>query len=277
MAILSIQSRVTSGYVGNAAAVPILQRLGHTVWPIDTVAFSNHPAHGAYRGDKRRAEEISSLVQGLDERNLLPQCDALLTGYLGSAAAGPTVLDAAMRARLANPDAIWCCDPVMGDNGAFYVEDGIPAFFQNVALPAADMILPNAFEAAYLSGLPIDTIDDAIRSANALLDKGPKTVVLTGLQNEGSVGALVAQAGDVWRCMATPIDVTAHGAGDVFAALFVGRYVRSHNAADALGFATAGVRSILQMTADRHAVDLRLIDALPALDGLSALPVEKVG
>jgi len=105
MSILTIQSRVTSGYVGNAAAVPILQRLGHTVWPIDTVNFSNHPAHGSHTGQIRSASEIDALVDGLQQQHLLSRCDAVLSGYLGSAAAGPAVRAAVQRARDANPTA----------------------------------------------------------------------------------------------------------------------------------------------------------------------------
>ena len=151
MKILSIQSRVTSGYVGNAAAVPILQRLGCTVWPVDTVTFSNHPAHGAHTGGIRPAPEIEMLIRGLCNQNLLAQCDAILTGYLGSANIAPIIIAAVQRIRDANPAALWCCDPVMGDHGQFYVTEDIPRFFRNKALPNSNIILPNAFEAEHLS------------------------------------------------------------------------------------------------------------------------------
>ena len=142
MSILSIQSRVVSGYVGNAAAVPVLQRLGRTVWPIATVPFSNHPAQGPHTGSTKPPKEIQALVDGLSQRNLLTRCDAVLSGYLGSANTGPVVLASAKQVRNGNPSALWCCDPVMGDHGQFYVPEDIPPFFRDQALPAADIVFP---------------------------------------------------------------------------------------------------------------------------------------
>lgn len=277
MTLLSIQSRVTSGYVGNAAAVPILQRLGRTVWPIDTVSFSNHPAHGPYGGGPRPASEVQSLIDGLRERGMLGQCEAVLSGYLGQAETGQAVLSAANHVREANAGAIWCCDPVMGDHGAFYVEDGIPQFFRDRALPAADVILPNAFEAAFLSGIPVETAADAARSAAALRDRGPHTVVISGIPEDGRLGAVAANAAGCWKCMAPVIDAPAYGAGDAFSALFISRFLETGDLSPALGFAVAGVQQILQATATAKTADLALIAALPALEGLAPLPVAPVG
>jgi len=276
MAILSIQSRVTSGYVGNAVAAPLLQRLGDTVWPIDTVVFSNHPAHGAFRGGVRPAEEVSALVAGLAERSLLSACDALLSGYLGSMENGRAVQQAADRIKRANNRALWFCDPVMGDNGTFYVADGIPAFFRDAALPRADIILPNTFEAAYLSGIAADTTDGAARAATILRQKGPSVAVVTGLRRGGSVGAIAAAADGCWLCMAPAIDIPAHGAGDAFAALFTGHFLSTRDLPGALGLAAAGIHAILSMTAEKKSDELCLIETLPQLDTLQPFPVDKI-
>ena len=273
---MSIQSRVTSGYVGNAVATPILQRLGRTVWPVDTVVFSNHPAHGSHTGGVRPAAEVETLIDGLQAQNLLAGCEAVLSGYLGSAETGPVVRAAAEKARQSNADALWCCDPVMGDQGEFYVADGIPAFFRDSALPAADMILPNLFEASYLAGIAVSTADDATRAAKALLRKGPATVVITGVRQGGDIGAIVANADGCWRCMAPRIDAPAYGAGDAFAALFTGFFLTLRDAPGALGHAVSGVHEILRATADAQSKDLDLIAALPALDDLSPRPAERL-
>lgn len=276
MAILSIQSRVISGYVGNAAATPVLQQLGHAVWPIDTVTFSNHPAHGSYTGGNRPTSEIKTLVKGLQERSLLSDCDALLSGYLGAAETGISVLNAATLVRDANSTAFWCCDPVMGDNGRFYVEDGIPEFFRDRAVQTADIVVPNVFEASYLTGQTVETCVEAEQAAAILLSRGPKIVIITGIKHNNSIGALLATANGMWLCMAPAMDVAASGAGDVFAALFVGYYLNSHDAQKALGHAVTGVHSVLRATADVRAIDLRLVAALPTLDKLKAFPVEKI-
>lgn len=276
MAILSIQSRVISGYVGNAAATPVLQRLGHTVWPIDTVTFSNHPAHGSYTGGYRPTHEINALVKGLQARSLLSECDGLLSGYLGVAETGIAVRNAAALVRNANSTAFWCCDPVMGDNGAFYVEDGIPEFFRDHAVPSADIVMPNVFEASYLTGQMAETCVEAKQAATVLLGQGPKVVIITGIRQNNSIGALLATANGMWLCMAPTVDVAASGAGDVFAALFIGYYLNSRDVQEALGCAVTGVHTVLRATADAQAIDLRLVAALPALENLKALPVEKV-
>ena len=261
MPILSIQSRVTSGYVGNAAATPVLQRVGRTVWPIDTVVFSNHPAHGRYRGGVRPAAEIETLVDGLDTRGLLAGCVAVLSGYLG-AAAGPVVLDAVARVRAANPRAVWGCDPVMGDDGEFYVGDGIAAFFSDRAVPAADIITPNTFEAGILSGMAIETPDEAIRAARHLLTMGPRIVVITGIRSGASIACVVATACGVWRVDAPVIDVAAQGAGDTLTALFLGHYLDSGDVATALARAVSGVHAVLAATASTGTDELALIAAL---------------
>ncbi len=265
MAILSIQSRVTSGYVGNAAATPVLQRLGHDVWPIDTVVYSNHPAHGAHTGGARPAREVTALIDGLADRKLLGRCEAVLSGYLGAAASGPAVLDATARIRAANPTALWCCDPVMGDDGVFYVADGIAEFFRDAALPAADIVTPNAFEAAYLCGREIESTGDAVRAARLLRERGPRVVVVTGLQRGASIGAVAATADGVWHAETPMLQTAAYGAGDVFSALFLGHYLRANDAPDALGLAISGVHAVLRATAEAAADDLHLIDALDVL------------
>ena len=277
MKILSIQSRVTSGYVGNAAAVPILQRLGCTVWPVDTVTFSNHPAHGAHTGGIRPAPEIEMLIRGLCNQNLHAQCDAILTGYLGSANIAPIIIAAVQRIRDANPAALWCCDPVMGDHGQFYVTEDIPQFFRNKALPNSNIILPNAFEAEHLSGISVTTVSEAAKAASLLLAKGPKTVIITGIIEGDQVGAVAADANGCWACLASAIAAPTYGAGDAFTSLFVCHYLKSNDLRKALGRAVNGIHKILSRTAKARTADLDLIAALPALDELAPLPVKKIG
>src|ERR1044071_7354037 len=147
MNILSIQSHVAYGHVGNAAATFPLQRIGVEVWPIHTVQFSNHTGYGAWTGRVFEAAMITELVRGIAERGVLGRCDGVLSGYMGSAETGAAILDAVAQAKAANPKARYCCDPVIGDVGrGIYVRPGIPEFMRQHALPAADMITPNQFE-----------------------------------------------------------------------------------------------------------------------------------
>ncbi|MBM3523197.1 MAG: pyridoxal kinase, partial [Alphaproteobacteria bacterium] len=143
MNVLSVQSGVVYGHVGNSTAQFCLQRLGHEVWRIDTVRFSNHPGHGGMVGAVTDAAEITTLVDGLAARGWLAGCDAVLSGYLGAAAQGPVLLDVVRRVCEANPAARWLLDPVIGDDGRIFVKPGIPEFMRDQAVPRADILTPN--------------------------------------------------------------------------------------------------------------------------------------
>ncbi len=148
MNILSIQSHVAYGHVGNAAAIFPMQRLGVEVWPIHTVQFSNHPGYGAWRGRVFDAGLISELVEGIAGRGVLATCDAVLSGYMGSRETGEAILDAVARVKAANPKAVYACDPVIGDTGrGIFVAPGIPEFMREQAVPAAEIITPKPVRA----------------------------------------------------------------------------------------------------------------------------------
>ncbi|MFL5148220.1 MAG: pyridoxal kinase, partial [Microvirga sp.] len=169
MNILSIQSHVAYGHVGNAAAVFPMQRLGVEVWPIHTVQFSNHTGYGAWTGRVFDGATIAELVEGIAARGVLAHCDGVLSGYMGSAEIGIAILAAVARVREANPGALYCCDPVIGDIGrGVFVRPGIPEFMRDKALPAADIVTPNQFELDFLSGLTTGTLAEAKEAVAAV-------------------------------------------------------------------------------------------------------------
>jgi len=263
MAILSLQSSVVRGYVGNAAALPLLHRMGVDVWPIDTVMFSNHPAHGAFTGQTHDPAGIADLVQGLS--GSFDQCDGVLSGYLGQVGMGPVLLDAVAAVKQVRPDALYCCDPVMGDNGASYVAAGLPEFFRDRGVPAADIITPNVYEAAWLTGMTIESLDTARDAARELRAMGPGLVVITGISCGAELATLALDGELAWVVMTPKLGLASHGAGDAFTALFLGCYLASRNAPDALSRAASGLHAILQTSLDaKNDGDLRLIQALDA-------------
>src|SRR6186713_2165449 len=180
MNILSIQSHVAYGHVGNAAATFPLQRIGVEVWPVHTVQFSNHTGYGEWTGRVFEAALITELVRGIAERGALGQCDGVLSGYMGSADTGAAILDAVAQVRAANPRARYCCDPVIGDvERGIYVRPGIADFMRGFALPAADVATPNQFELELISGRTVATLQDARAAIAALQTVGPKTILVT--------------------------------------------------------------------------------------------------
>lgn len=266
MNILSIQSSVVFGHVGNSAARFPLERLGFEVWPINTVELSNHPAHGSFRGRTNDPHEIRELVRGLDERGVLRDCAAVLSGYLGSAANGDAVMRAVRAVKAANPRAIYCCDPVMGERGrGFYVAEGIPRIFAKTALPLADILLPNPFELEVLAGRSCPDLAASVSAARSLLARGPSLVIVTGI----SVGARRIGAAAVGRRGAWLVDSprfarAAHGAGDTFAALFLGHYLKCRSPATALARAMSAQHAIMRASARRGGKDLAIIAAQDA-------------
>ena len=268
MNVLSIQSSVAYGHVGNAAATLPLQRLGFEVWPVNTVTLSNHPAHGDFRGRFAEADELRALIQGIGERGAFARCDAVLSGYLGEAANGPVVLEAVKAVKRANPSALYCCDPVMGEKDrGVYVRAGIPEFFRDRALTACDIVIPNLFELEFLSGRAADDIPSARVAAQILLTRGPRLVVVSGLRTASGAIAVLAVAKDgAWLAETPTLDVAAHGAGDAFAALFLGHYLKRPSVGAALGRAISAQYALMQVTMRAESKgDLALVAAQDAI------------
>lgn len=266
MNVISLQSHVAYGHVGNSAAVFALQRLGHEVWPIHTVQFSNHTGYPDWQGQVFAAADIAKLIDGLAARGALARCDALLTGYLGDPALGAVVLDALGRIRAANPEALWCCDPVMGDHGkGLFVRAGVPEFMAQSALPAADILTPNLFELEVLTQSKLRG-PDAIRGAAAtLLERGPKIVLVTSLGDDrddsAEVAMLAVSPEGAWRVTTPRLPMHPNGAGDAVAALFLGFYLTSGSVPDALSQSAAAIHEVLQTTLDLGEEELQLVAA----------------
>lgn len=267
MRFLSLQSHVAYGYVGNRAAVFPLQRLGHEVWAVNTVEFSNHTGYGAWRGRAAPAEQVAEIVQGIEALGVLGTCDALITGYVGDAALADVVLDTARRVRQANPRAIWCCDPVLGDiDTGIYVKPGIDAFFRDRALPAADLITPNHFELEHLTGTKIDTIEAALAATRSLLT-GARLALVTSLRRSGApadrIEMLAVTRDAAWR-ITTPLigfPIAPNGTGDAVAALFAAHWLDGSDVAGALGKAASSIFAVLEQTAAMGERELQLVAA----------------
>ena len=250
MPILSIQSHVAYGHVGNSAAVFALQRLGHDVWPVHTVQFSNHTGYGSWRGRVFDAALVRDVVEGIEDRGSLARCDAILSGYVGDAAVGEAILDAVARVRRANPAALYCCDPVIGDReqGAF-VRPGVTEFMRDCAVPAADIVTPNHFELDLLAGASSNTLQAAKAAVERVHALGPRIVLVTSLRTEetpaDALDLLGSDGGGCWRIRTPRLAVPANGAGDLIAALFLARYLTNRSVPEALSLAAAAVFGVL--------------------------------
>lgn len=266
MNILSIQSHVAYGHVGNAAAVFALQRVGIEVWPIHTVQFSNHTGYGSWRGRAFDAGMIRDVMQGIGERGVLGQCDGVLSGYLGSAEIGAAVLDAVAQVRAANPRARYCCDPVIGDVGrGVFVQPGVAEFIRAHAVPRADVVTPNHFELDQLTGCTTKTLAEALMAVEVLCALGPRIVMVTSMMTDetpaDAIDLLACDDSGQYRLRTPKLPISVNGAGDAIAALFFAHCLRSGSAAEALSRSASAIFGILKRTADAGTREILLVDA----------------
>jgi len=272
MAVLSIQSHVVFGYAGNTAAVFPLQRLGREVWAINTVEFSNHTGYGAWKGKVLGAQLADELVTGLQERGVLNRCDAVLSGYLGDADVGRAIIEAVKKVRSESKDALYCCDPVMGDVGrGFYVKPDIPDMFRKELIPLADIACPNQFELEALTEIKIGSLTDAVDAVNQLHKMGPSIVLVTSYKEKD--GELSMIASDKKNCFKIttpelPLGNGVAGTGDMTTAVFLSRYLETKNLAKTLELCTASVFGVLQTSykaaqkiKSNLPLELKIIDA----------------
>jgi pyridoxine kinase len=261
--VLSVQSRVAYGHVGNAAAVFPLQCLGIEAWALDTVAFSNHTGHGRWRGDVVAAETVATLFAGIADLGVLPGIDAVLSGYIGTAETGAVLLDIVRRVKAANPKALFCCDPVIGDTDTgSYVRDGVAEFFRDAALALGDIVTPNRFELEYLTGRTVTTLAEAAAAAAALRERGPRTVLLTSLSLAPEHLTMLASGPDgAWAVETPRLPVELNGCGDVTAALFLGRLLTGNSLAEALAATAASMFAVIETTVALGRNELALVAA----------------
>lgn len=264
--ILSIQSSVAYGHVGNSAATFPLMRLGVEVWPVITVHFSNHTGYGAWRGPLLAASDIAEVVRGIDDRGVLDRVDAVLSGYQGAEAVGAEVLRAVELVRERNPRAVYCCDPVIGDVGrGIYVRPGIPEFMRDRVVPAAQVVTPNHFELDLLTGRTTTTVAEVLEAAGALRATGPDVVLVTSTVLPGAdpdeILMLVDTAAGAWQVTTPRLERDFTGSGDLTAALFLAHYLASGDAGAAMGRTADAVYSLLKATSEAGSAELLLVGA----------------
>jgi pyridoxine kinase len=264
--ILSIQSAVAYGHVGNSAAVFPLQRIGVEVLPVYTVNFSNHTGYGAWRGPLISPDDVREVITGIEERGVLSDIDVVLSGYQGGEGIGDVILDAVARVKAANPSAVYACDPVMGNaKSGCFVAPAIPVLLREHVVPAADLITPNQFELGFLTGTDPSDIDSTLASVDAARAMGPSTVLVTSVERpdrpEGTIEMLAVTDDGAWIVQTPHIPMKANGSGDVTAALFTAHFRQTGDAAVALARTTSSVFDLLQNTFDSGERELKLVES----------------
>jgi pyridoxine kinase len=266
MKVLSIQSAVAYGHVGNSAAVFPLQRIGIEVVPVPTVNFSNHTGYGAWRGPLIPPPDVAEILLGVEERGVFPKVDAVLSGYQGSVGIGDVIVDAVRRVKAANPEAVYACDPVMGNaKSGCFVAPEIPELLRDRVVPVADIITPNQFELGFLTGTEPASIESTLASADLARAMGPSTVLVTSVERpdreDGTIEMLVVDPAGAWLVTTPHLPFKANGSGDVTAALFTAHYVTTGDAAVSLERTASSVFDLIETTYRSGERELQLIEA----------------
>jgi pyridoxine kinase len=265
-AILSIQSSVAYGHVGNSAVAFPLMRMGVEVWPVNTVHFSNHTGYETWRGPLLTARDISEVVRGLDERGVLSRCDAVLSGYQGRADVAEAILAAVALVKTRNPAAIYCCDPVIGDvDGGTFVQPGVPELIRDRVVPTAQIITPNAYELQVLTGRKTSGLADVLAAAEAARASGPEVVLVTSVRHPqaapDTIDMVLVTADGAWSVTTPNLPQAFNGAGDLTAALFLVQLLDSGDAPAALARTAGSVFGVLAATAAAGQRELQLVAA----------------
>ena len=270
MGVISIQSQVAFGHVGNSAAVFPMQMHGIDVTAVPTTLLSNRPGYPTIRGRVLDAQLVADLLRGVEERGAVEACEMILSGYLGSPEIAAVVADFVARAKTRNPKLSYCCDPAFGDRDrGLFVPAGIPPLVRDRLCPLADIITPNHFELEFLCGAKATTSAQVIGAAQALMARGPTTVVVTSAELEDTPGGEIetvaieksGQAIKAWRAPTPKLPISPSGTGDLFAALFVAARVRQMNTPDALGHAVSAIFAVLERTASRGTEEMRIVES----------------
>ncbi len=264
MRALSIQSHVAYGHVGNSAAVFPLQRLGHEVWPVLTVNYSNHTGYGEWGGPIIAADDVRAVLAGVEARGAFQRCDAVITGYQGSPEIAEVIVEAVRRVKAANPTATYTCDPVMGNaKSGCFVNPAIPPVIREQVIPVADIITPNQFELGFLTETTPSTLPEILASADIARALGPSTVLVTSVEAvpQGSIGMLAVNHEGAWLVQTPLLPMKANGSGDLTAALFTAHLHETGSPSEALARTASSVFAVLQATLDSGERELRLIAA----------------
>lgn len=280
MGVISVQSQVSFGHVGNSAAGFAMQWLGIEVWPVHTALLAHHPGEGGFHGAKTAPEIVRAIFDGLQGAGAFANCQALLSGYLGSLEIGRATLAAWSEIKAASPGALFCCQPVMGDREeGVYVDGALPTFFKEEAVPAADVVIANAFEAEVLTGVAAGDLAGARAAGTALRRTGPSTVIVSSVPMGGDeLGTLLLSESGGWLARTPRLAVPAKGAGDLMGAVWLAGYLRDGDAVAALGLAVGAARLALEASGSRPRGELDLVGTAANWEGAGKrVTVEPVG
>lgn len=261
--VVSVQSQVAYGNVGNNIAVPVLQALGLQVAPVPTVVLGNTPHYPTMHGGPLPLEWFQGLLDDLEARQAATRARRVLVGYLGSPEQGIALAGWLRRMQAINPALRVQIDPVIGDHDyGVYTDPALLPVWRDHLLPLAEGLCPNHFELGKLGGRNPRSLDDCLDAAEALLGATTRWVVVTSAAPElcppGRIQLAIAGEG-VRAVRDHPlVPHPVKGVGDMFAALIGGRIENGLGLLDAVDRTCADVVEVLRHVQERGWQELAL-------------------
>ena len=274
MAVLSVQSFVAYGHVGNSAAVYPLQSLGVEVWPLHTVTYSGHLGRSGWRGHAAAPQDLLALAEGLANHGCLARCQAVLSGFLGGVEGANAFDEILSLTRRLAPNARWICDPVIGDHGHVYVPLPLAArYLDDPGWTHADVLTPNRFELGYLCGRSLRSLEDVVDAARSLLARGVGAVVVKGspIDTDGETRQhlIALDANGCWRLSTPHLLGRYAGTGDLFTSLLTAGLLRGFELVEAAQRAAGGTLSAIRRAQQRGDDTLQIIGHSDWLDHIN--------
>ena len=213
--VLAISSQVVYGPVGLNCIVPALQAQGHEVLGVPTILLSNHPGHGKPEGRATAASEMAAMIEALEKLGALKNLDAVITGYFANVEQIEII--AALTAKLGCK--IVLIDPVLGDHGKLYVSQAVAEAIRGKLLPLATILTPNVFELSWLTGLPVQTTEQAVSAARSL--QIPEVIATSLVKSPSELSTLRITVEQV-ETITTPMEAKVpNGTGDFLSGLYL--------------------------------------------------------
>ncbi|ELA9210883.1 pyridoxal kinase PdxY [Vibrio parahaemolyticus] len=265
--ILSIQSHVVYGHAGNSSAVFPIQRMGIDAWPIHTVQYSNHTQYEqGWKGQMFCSDDVRTLLHGLDNINTLGECGAVLSGYQGSPDQCKAVADVVRSVKESNHNAIYVCDPVMGDpDKGCIVADGVREEITQSLLPISDVIVPNQYELTAMTGVEIHSVYDAVTACKEALKLGPKIVLVKHLHSIDSdmFSMILATPKACYLTQRPNIEFKQQpvGVGDLISAVFTACLMKNMSPTVAFRHTNNAIYGVLDITKGYGTWELQIVNA----------------
>ena len=220
--IISIQSQVIYGSVGNSIALPALTKHGWHTLAVPTFLLSNTPDYSSCYGGEISDEWFSGFLRGIQERGQNSQLRAVITGYLGSTVKAERVYTWLSQIVAKDPGTLMVIDPVMGDDDTgYYVDQQLAHWYRQHLLPLATGLTPNRFELECLTGTKVNSELAIIDAARTLLSERTQWIVVTSAtrsEKHQRLQVICVTASSVYSVKHEAHPHAPKGTGDLFTA-----------------------------------------------------------